>query len=110
MTADTSRRELAQLGERLGDDGSLWRTALRALASPSGGFGSSRHIHMVAGQVHAEARSDDSTPARSQEFVEAFLDCYDLEELDDVDDLLGRESFERDNYEGQLAFVGGADA
>jgi len=108
--SEHSRRELAQLGARLGDDGYLWRTALRALASPSGDFGTGKHLHMVAGQVHAEAHSDDSTPARSQEFVEAFVDCYDLEELDDVDDLLGRESFERDNYEGQLAFVGGADA
>ena len=109
MTA-SSRRELAELGARLGDDGSLWRAALRALASPRGDFGTGRHLHMVAGRVYAEARFDDSTPARSQEFVEAFVDCYGLEELDDVDDLLGRESFERANYEGQLAFVGGTDA
>jgi len=106
----SSRRELAQLGAQLGDDGSLWRTALRALASPRGDFGTGRHLHTVAAQVHAEARSEDSTPACSQEFVEAFVGCYDLEELDDVDDLLGRESFERRNYEGRLAFVGGADA
>jgi len=104
MTA-SSRRELAELGARLGDDGSLWKTALRTLASPRDDFGTGKHMEMVAAQVYAAARSEDSTPADSKEFVDAFVDCYDLESLDDVDDLLGRESFELRNYEGQLAFA-----
>jgi len=93
------------LGARLGDGATLWKTALRALASPRDDFGTDKHMEIVAAQVYAASLSEDSTPACSQEFVEAFVDCYDLESLDDVDDLLGRESFELRNYEGQLAFA-----
>lgn len=107
MASDEStRRDLAVLGERLCDDGSVWKTALRALASPNDEFGSDRHIEMVEGQVWSEAENCDS--ARHEYaawFVETFVDVYGLDSLSDVDDLLGRESHERENYEGQLAMV-----
>lgn len=104
--ARSTDAELAEIGVELGDDGDLWRAALRAFAS-IGTLGhepgSPRAVEMVAGQVYA--RRDRGSPDQAKRFVEIFRDLYGLEELDDVDDLLAREAFQRRNYEGQLAFA-----
>lgn len=102
--ADPSRRDLARIGATLGEtDGELFKTALRGFSSARAAFGTDRFIEFVAGQVWA--RASDGQPADAQEYVETFAAVYDLDELEDVDDLLGRESFERRNYAGQLAFA-----
>lgn len=103
MSADPTRRDLASVGSRLGDDGRLWKTAARAMASASQEFGTEAYREHVSGQVYAEA--DDATPSDASEFVETFTAVYDLADMGDVDALLGREAYERTNYEGHLAFV-----
>lgn len=99
----TSRRDLARVGAQLGDtDGRLFATVLRALASPqSGTIGTPECREVVAAQVYAEADTDD--PDLAARFVDTFLDVHAIEDLGDVNALLGREPFERRNYEGQLA-------
>lgn len=101
-----TRKELAVLGERLCDNGRIWKTTLRAFASPPNEFGNERHLESVKGQIWAEAQDCDSAkPEYAAWFAQTFKDTYELESFADVDDLLGRESHERDNYEGQLAMV-----
>lgn len=106
-----TRRELAEIGVRLGDDGEVWKTALRALAMvPHDDIKSDPAVEFVAGQIYAAA-ADDADPEDADAFAKAFIGAYDLEDVGDVDRLLGRERHERDNYEGQLGIVrAGGDA
>jgi hypothetical protein len=103
-----SHRDLARKGHALGETGGeLYKTTLRAFASPqSNDFGndSSGAIEFVAAQVLDEA-DPDATAGEVLEYVEAFVELYDFETQADVFNLLQRESFERTNYEGQLAFA-----
>lgn len=105
MSESESRRDLARLGVALGDDGDLWRLTLRALSSPGGHEPlSPEHREMVAGQVHADAERDDALGVElAADYVKTFAAVYGLSDLGDVDDLLGREQHERDNYQGRLA-------
>lgn len=107
---DPSRRDLARIGIDLHRpaeslNGIAWGACLRALAShPGDGVCSERAIEFAAGQVYGAIRAP-AEPSRAEAFVRTFLAVYDIEDLEDVDDLLGRENTERENYEGQLAFV-----
>lgn len=105
MTDRATNRDLAELGVELGDDdGRLWKLVLRASASARRyDFGGEKFIEFVSGQAYGEIVRRD--PDRVAEYVETFLDVYELEDRADVDRLLGREAFERRNYEGQLAFA-----
>jgi hypothetical protein len=105
QTLDVSRRDLAEIGAALGErDGELFKTALRALASSqSGEIGESECVEFVAAQIYAEATSPDAD--RAAEYVRTFVAAYGLASLADVDDLLGREAFEAQNYAGHLAFA-----
>ena len=103
-----THRNLAQKGHALGEtDGELYKTTLRAFGSPqSNDLANDRSgaIEFVAAQVLDEA-DPDATAGEALEYVEAFVELYDLETQSDIHDLLQRESFERTNYEGQLAFA-----
>lgn len=100
----STTRDLARVGSRLGGEERPFKAALRASASnPIDDVGSPEWIEHVAGQVYAERERGD--PADAKEFVETFLSVYDLKSLSDINDLMGRERYERQNYEGQLAFV-----
>ena len=103
-----SNRDLARKGLALGEtDGELFKTTLRAFASSqSNDFGkdSSAAIEFVAAQVLDEA-DPDATAGEAVGYVETFVEVYDLETQADIYNLLQRESFERANYEGQLAFA-----
>ena len=103
-----SHRDLARKGHALGETrGELYRTTLRALASPrSNDFtnDSSAATEFVAAQVLNEADAN-ATVDEVLNYVEAFVELYDLETQSDIYDLLQRERFERTNYEGQLAFA-----
>jgi len=103
-----SHRDLAREGHALGETyGELYRTTLRALASPqSDDFtnDSSTATKFVAAQVLDEADAN-ATVDEALSYVETFVELYDLETQSDIYDLLQRESLERTNYEGQLAFV-----
>ena len=105
----TTNRELAEIGVEAGEDGAeMWTTTLRALGSPQcPEIGTQGCIEFVAAQVFGD--SPCASPGMAGSFVEAFIDCYELETLSDVDKLLGRESWERDNYQGQQAFVNGVE-
>jgi hypothetical protein len=106
MSESETRSDLARLGVALEDDGTLWRLTLRALGSPPGGSEplSPRHLEMVAGQVHANVERDDAPVVElAEDYAKTFVAVYGLTDLGDVDDLLGREQHERDNYEGRLA-------
>jgi len=105
MSDTNTRRDLARLGVTLGDDGNLWRLTLRALASPGGKEPlSPEHREMVAGQLYAEVEREDVPAVElAEDYVSTFVDVYRLADLKDVDELLGRERFERDNYQGRLA-------
>lgn len=105
MTDEASLRDLARIGAEMGEsDGELFRLALRAFASPqSGDVGSEQADEFVAGQVYAEA--PHATPDQAQAFAETFRNVFGIGDLDDVNDLLGRESHAATNYSGQLAFV-----
>lgn len=103
-----SHRDLARKGHTLGEtDGELYKTTLRAFASPQSNDlanDSSAAIGFVAAQVRDEA-DPNATADQALKYVEAFVELYDLETQSDIYDLLQRESFERTNYEGQLAFA-----
>jgi len=108
MSETKTHRDLARLGVALGDDGNLWRVTLRALGSPGGHEPlSPEHREMVAGQLYAEVERDDVPASEAvelvEDYVDTFLAVYSLTSLKDIDDLLGREQFDRDNYQGQLA-------
>jgi len=117
---DPSRRDLARIGIEFHHpteplNGIAWGACLRALASYSGDDPRSEMaIKLAAGQVYGAIRPP-AEPSRADAFVRTFLAVYNIEDTADVDDLLGRETTERENYEGQLAFVreahdGGDDA
>jgi hypothetical protein len=103
-----SHRDLARKGHALGEtDGELHKTTLRAFASPrSNDLTTDRRaaIEFAAAQVLDEA-DPDATIGEVLEYVETFVELYNLETHTDVSDLLQRERFERTNYEGQLAFA-----
>lgn len=110
MTDGSPRRELAKIGVCLEDqDGEVWETCLRALASPRGQEPlSPEHLETVSGQVYAETEREEPPSAvvmHATDYPRVFVDAYGLEDLGDVDDLLGRESFERDNYVGRVAML-----
>lgn len=105
MTEDVDRRDLAEIGAELRDHKArAWRVALRAIASASRfEFGSEEFLEFVAGQVYDEITHAD--PERVAEYVETFLAAYGLETRRDVDRFLGRERFERDNYQGRVGMI-----
>lgn len=102
---ETSPRDLARLGSELGEqDTELFTTTLYALSSPqSGDVGSERCIGFVAAQVYSEATDPDTELV--EKYVRTFLAVYELSDLSDVNDLLGRQSFEEQNYSGQKALA-----
>lgn len=103
--SEPTLRDLAALDEDMGG-GDLLSTTLYALASPqSGEVGTDRCIEFVAAQVYDDA-ADDATTEQASEYVQAFLDVFGIEDLSDVDGLLGRQAHVESNYMGQLAFVG----
>ena len=103
-----SHRDLARKGHALGEtDGELYKTTLRAFASPqSNDLANDRSgaIEFVAAQVLDDA-DRDATADEAYDYVETFVELYDVETQSDIHDLLQRERFERTNYEGQLAFA-----
>lgn len=109
MTDDVDRRDLAEIGADLGDeDARAWRVALRSIASASRfEFGSEEFLEFVAGQVYGETGRGD--PDQVAEYVETFLAVYNLDDMGNVDWLLGRERFERNNYAGRLGMIGADD-
>lgn len=102
--SDATRRGLAEIGRELGDErGTLFSTALRALASHGEAPRSDEGVGFAAAQVYAEATAGE--PADAERFVTTLLDYLEIEGLSDVDDALGREAFERRGYKGALAVV-----
>jgi len=100
-----TRRDLARIGSRFNADGNAWKTTLHSLASQqSGPIGSDSCIEFVSGQLYSECYND-AEPDDVEEFVKRFIEVYELEDLSDVNKLLGREKHERENFEGQLAFA-----
>lgn len=107
-TEDSSERpttrDVAEIGVRLRDDGRLFKTALRAMASADPDVGSDEWEEFVAAQVYGEAQRG-TDPADALAFVDAIVARHEIEDLGDVNDLLGRESHEQKNYEGSLGMV-----
>lgn len=104
MSDEPSHRTLAEIGNVLGDsDGHLFSTALRAMGGAPQDIGTDEWEEFVAAQVYAAAFVE--RPQLALDFVEVMTDVYEIDDLSDVNDILGRESFERQQYEGQLAFV-----
>lgn len=103
---DATRGDLAMLGSWLNDaDGDIWTVTLRTLASPYPGMDPLcvEHKKTAAAQVY-ESIDRDGSPAiqHSHDFVETFVSVYGLDSTDDIDDLLDRESHERDSYTGRV--------
>lgn len=103
-----TRRDLARVGYRLGDreqtNGRLFKVALRAMASPQAGtVGTPEWREFVESAIAGEIAASGSDPPGK--FAETMIDVYDIETMGDVNDLLGRESYEREGYAGDLAFV-----
>jgi len=101
-----SRSDLAKIGSDFGDrDARIWKITLHSLSSLDvGGFASDKHIEAVAGQVYNEVKTG-SEPSKAQDFVEVFIDTYDLTNKSDVNNLLGRERHEKENYSGRVGMI-----
>lgn len=97
----TTLRTLAEKGHELGESQTeLFTTTLYALASVHSGDG---EMETVAAQVYEE--SEQGTPEDAREYVETFTDVFDVDDLGDVDDLLGRQRHLEENYRGHVAFA-----
>jgi hypothetical protein len=103
--------DLAAVGAQLDDDGTAWTAAARAFGS----YGidpdrdpTDNYVHEVAcGQVYATLDAPDPAATPTVEtFVDRFTAVYELTDADAVATLLGREGYEKQGYEGRLAFQG----
>lgn len=102
MTDETTLRDLARIGDRIGDDGRLFEIAMRALASSPHDFGSDEHLEFTAAQIYDAAPRAD--PSDAAEYVNVLRDALDMDTLEDANAVLSRNDL-RENYAGQLAFV-----
>lgn len=102
---DATERDLARIGAQLGEkDTELFKKTLYNLSSSqSNEIGTERNIEFVSAQVYDEANEKDTEKA--EEYVRTFLAVFDISDLGDVDDLLGRQTHVEDNYSGHKAFV-----
>lgn len=108
---EPTRRTLARIGVLLGDNSEnprLWRIALRAMPSAPGDVGSDQWTAFVAAQVYGDAPVG-TQPQTALDFIDCFLSVYGIEDLSDVDGLLGRERHERSNYAGHISFIESKD-
>jgi len=115
MTDDPTLDDLARVGAQLDDDGTAWKTAVRAFAS----YAINRSHNpldtvvreAVAGQVYASLDTPEPAATPTVEtFVERFTAVYELDDADAVATLLDREGYEKRGYEGRLAFQDGGAA
>jgi hypothetical protein len=111
-TDEPTLDDLAAVGAQLDDDGTAWKAAARAFGSyPDRDPTADGVLEIVAGQVYATLDESDPAAADTVEtFVERFQRVYELDDADAVATLLGRESYERQAYEGRLAFQDGGAA
>lgn len=100
-TAINPGDDLAELGRDLDDDGQLWTVALRHLVDRTADHDDpptdSLVIESTAAQVFQEVPEGAGT-WEARQFVEAFVDAYDLETVVDVKTLSRAHEEQLENY------------
>jgi hypothetical protein len=113
--SDPTLDDLAAVGAQLDDDGAAWTAAARAFGSyginPDRSPTDDYVRETVCGQVYATLDAPEPAATSTVEtFVDRFAAVYELDDADAVATLLDRQGYEKQGYEGRLAFQDGGAA